>query len=134
MIYITKSHIINGGSNYMLCTLEKIESVTIMDKILYAIVFFTFISFLATPAVPCPVQAGQKDDGKVAGAACSISDLRNMSKYKYAQENSVTGPPSLQAKKDLRPVVINDSFAQINKKDETSCKLGLCISEKLFGN
>lgn len=95
-----------------------------MEKIFYAIMLSLFVSLISTPGLTC---SRQTEKGSVTGAACSIAELNNMSKYKYAQENSVTGPPSAR---DLRPVKKNS----LSPTDDGvgDCKLGLCIIEKIY--
>lgn len=94
-----------------------------MDKILYAIVFSLFMSLISTPALTCSRQGSKQNE---TGAACSVAELDNMSKYRYAQENSVTGPPSAR---DLRPVQVDPL---VQNDNGMSCKLELCLSEKIF--
>ena len=99
-----------------------------MSKILlYSIVFCMFVGYLATPAETC---TGKKNSNNHTGSACSVADLRGMSKYKYAQENSVVGPPS---EKNLRPILTSSS-EQIPKNDGTGCRIGLCITSELFNS
>lgn len=96
-----------------------------MDKIFYAVTISIFaslvVSFLSTPAFTC---SGSR--GVVTGGACSIAELNGMSKYKYAQENSSTGPTSAR---DLRPVKVVDSS---DSTGDSICRVGLCLSEKIF--
>lgn len=96
--------------------------------LLYGIVFSMFVSYLATPAETC----SNNKESSPTGAACSVSDLKDMSKYKYAQENSLIGPTSpSKSKNDLRPILINSS-AKNQQEALTGCKIGLCITEQLF--
>lgn len=99
-----------------------------MDKIFYAVIFSFVISFLSTSCVS--FSANDKNNysvpSRTTGAACSIADLNKMSKYKYAMENSCTGPPS---EKNLRPVKVD---SPISNGNGIGCNLGLCITEKIF--
>lgn len=90
---------------------------------MYAIILSLFVSLVSTPGLTCPKQGAKEN---VTGAACSIAELNSMSKYKYAQENSVTGPP---VARNLRPVKLNSSTST---DDGVGCKLGLCIIDKIY--
>lgn len=102
-----------------------------MEKILYAsfaILISLFLSFISTPTVNYSSLACSETKENVTGAACSVAELNSMSKYKYAKENSITEPPSV---KDLRPVKLDSSSSTGNL---FGCKLGLCITERIFKN
>lgn len=97
-----------------------------MDKILYAVAFSLLISLLSTPAMTCSNSAGNTE---TTGAACSIVDLNRMSKYRYAMDNSYTGPPGNLSERDLRPARKNPSDSNASG---VGCSLGLCIMDTLY--